>query len=301
MSQLFNNYLDGFLTYLQIEKHYSSYTVQFYRYDIEEFFKFTAEQNLNSLEDIEYLDVRLYLTDLYERKMSRAAVARRLSSLRSFYRFLSKENVVAVNPFSFVQPPKEAKRLPSFFYEEEMEKLFAECEGSDEPLTVRDRALLELLYATGIRVSECSGIKLSDIDFDLSVLLVRGKGNKERYVPFGYFAHEAAQEYIATARSFLVKDTEPHPFLFVNHRGKPLTPRGIRYVLNKLMEKASLTRKIHPHMLRHTFATHLLNNGADLRTVQELLGHEHLSSTQVYTHVTKEHLRKTYLSHHPRA
>ncbi|KAB7708042.1 tyrosine recombinase XerC [Bacillus aerolatus] len=300
MSKLFNNYLQSFIQYLQIEKHYSNYTIQFYHYDIEEFFKFTSEQSLKKLDDIQYFDVRLYLTTLHEKQMSRSTIARRISSLRSFFRFLARENVITVNPFSLVQQPKGAKKLPSFFYEEEMEELFAVCEG-EEPLKIRNKAMLELLYATGIRVSECTGIELKHIDFDLSVLLVKGKGNKERYVPFGSFAHEAIERYIATARNFLMKSADNHTILFVNHRGSPLTPRGIRHILTKLIEEASLTRKIHPHMLRHTFATHLLNNGADLRTVQELLGHEHLSSTQVYTHVTKEHLRKTYLTHHPRA
>lgn len=300
MSKPFNKYLHSFIEYLRIEKQYSNYTIQFYQDDIKEFFKFTSEQSIESLKDVEYLDARLYLTTLHEKELSRATIARKASSLRSFFRFLSREKTIIENPFALVQQSKGAKKLPSFFYEEEMEELFAVCEG-EEPLSIRNRALLELLYATGIRVSECTGIEMKHLDFDFSVLLVKGKGNKERYVPFGSFAHEAIERYIATARAFLMKPADSHSFLFVNHRGKPLTPRGVRHILTTLIEKASLTRKIHPHMLRHTFATHLLNNGADLRTVQELLGHDHLSSTQLYTHVTKEHLRKTYLAHHPRA
>ncbi|MFL0362980.1 tyrosine recombinase XerC [Bacillus sp. PK3_68] len=300
MSEPFNKYLQSFIEFLRVEKHYSNYTIQFYRYDIEEFFKFITEQSIKNLEDVEYLDARLYLTTLHDKQLSRSTIARRVSSMRSFFRFLSREKVITENPFALVQQSKGANKLPSFFYEEEMEELFAVCEG-EEPLNLRNKAILELLYATGIRVSECTGIEMKHIDFDFSVLLVKGKGNKERYVPFGTFAHEAIERYIATARKFLMKSTDNHSFLFVNHRGKPLTSRGVRHILTTLIEKASLTRKIHPHMLRHTFATHLLNNGADLRTVQELLGHDHLSSTQVYTHVTKEHLRKTYLTHHPRA
>ncbi|MFK2824986.1 tyrosine recombinase XerC [Bacillus sp. B190/17] len=300
MTKTSNEYLQSFIEFLQIEKQYSNYTIEYYQYDIEEFLKFTNEQSIEDLKDVEYSDARLYLTALHEKQLSRSTIARRVSSLRSFFRFLSREQVITENPFLLVQQQKGAKKLPSFFYEEEMEELFAVCEG-EEPLQIRNKAILELLYATGIRVSECTGIELTHIDFDLSVLLVKGKGNKERYVPFGSFAHEAIERYIATARHFLMKSADSHSFLFVNHRGRPLTPRGIRHILTKLIEKASLTRKIHPHMLRHTFATHLLNNGADLRTVQELLGHDHLSSTQVYTHVTKEHLRKTYVIHHPRA
>ncbi|MBM7647141.1 integrase/recombinase XerC [Bacillus ectoiniformans] len=300
MSKLFEKYFQSFIEYLQIEKNYSVYTVDQYRYDIEEFYKFIVEQSLENIQEIEYLDVRLYLTALHERQMARASIARKISSLRSFFRYLVREKYLSENPFSLVQQPKGAKKIPSFFYEEEMKELFAACEG-DEPLTVRNKALIELLYATGIRVSECASIKLMDIEFELSVLLVKGKGNKERYVPFGIYALEAIETYIAEARSKLLKSAEEHSYLFLNHRGRPLTARGIHHVLNKVIEKATLTGKIHPHMLRHTFATHLLNNGADMRTVQELLGHAHLSSTQIYTHVTKEHLRNTYLTHHPRA
>ena len=161
-------------------------------------------------------------------------------------------------------------------------------------------AILELLYATGIRVSECVSIELDQIDFHYSILRVMGKGRKERIVPFGQYAHDALLQYIKEVRPKLMKNKE-HQRLFVNMRGGELTARGVRHILNDMMEAASLHSKIYPHMLRHTFATHLLNNGADLRTVQELLGHAHLSSTQVYTHVTKEHLRNTYMNAHPRA
>ncbi|WP_100330902.1 tyrosine recombinase XerC [Bacillus xiapuensis] len=300
MSELFHNYSRDFIEYLQFEKNYSKSTIECYKYDIEEFFKFTTEQSITELAEIEYFDVRLYLTGLHEQNIARATIARKISSLRSFFRYLNREKLLSENPFSLVQQPKADKKLPSFFYEEEMEELFAVCEGN-KPLQIRNKALLEILYATGIRVSECAAIQLKEIDFDMSVVLVHGKGNKERYVPFGSFAHQAIERYIKEARDPLMKAADHHPFLFVNHRGAPLTARGIRHILTNLISQASLTTHIHPHMLRHTFATHLLNNGADLRTVQELLGHAHLSSTQIYTHVTKEHLRKSYLLHHPRA
>ncbi|WP_338753989.1 tyrosine recombinase XerC [Bacillus sp. FJAT-52991] len=300
MSKLFNNYLRDFIEYLRIEKNYSAYTIDGYNRDIEEFFLFINEQGTAALDHIEYFDVRLYLTRLYEKQMARSSIARKISSLRSFFRYLVREKVIKENPFTLVQQAKEAKKLPSFFYEEEMKELFAVCEG-ESPLQIRNKALLELLYATGMRVSECAAIELKDIDFEMSVILVHGKGQKQRYVPFGSFAHEALERYISEQREELMKSVKKHDYLFVNHRGTPLTPRGIRYILTKLISEASLTGTIHPHMLRHTFATHLLNNGADMRTVQELLGHAHLSSTQIYTHITKEHLRKTYLSHHPRA
>ncbi|MDQ0214311.1 integrase/recombinase XerC [Oikeobacillus pervagus] len=300
MSEKINDLLQIFIRYLQIERNYSELTIQEYQFDIMQFEKFMIEQSIQSIEDVEYLDVRLFLTTLYEQQLARSTISRKISSLRSFFHFLVREQHVTSNPFSFAHLPKAEKRLPSFFYEEEMEQLFATCEGND-PLSKRNRALLELLYATGIRVSECATIEITNIDFELSTILVKGKGRKERYVPFGSFAHDAIKRYIDEARSVLMKSSMKHSYLFVNYRGGALTPRGIRHILTKLIEKASLTGKIHPHMLRHTFATHLLNNGADLRSVQELLGHEHLSSTQIYTHVTKEHLKKTYLTHHPRA
>ncbi|UQD51700.1 tyrosine recombinase XerC [Bacillus methanolicus] len=289
-----------FIEYLQIEKNYSQYTIEHYRHDIKDFFMFMTEQMIGGLDDVQYFDVRLYLTKLYEKKLSRKSVARKISSLRSFYKFLLREKLVKENPFALVSMPKQEKRLPDFFYEEELAELFKACEDHT-PLGQRNRALLEILYATGIRVSECSQIKLFDLDMYLSTVLVHGKGHKERYVPFGSFAHEALEAYINNGRKKLLDGKETHDYLFVNFRGGPLTDRGIRVILNSLIEKSSLNGKIHPHKLRHTFATHLLSNGADMRTVQEFLGHAFLSSTQVYTHVTNEFLRKTYMSHHPRA
>jgi integrase/recombinase XerC len=300
MDQFRKTCLHSFIEYIQIEKNYSEYTIQYYQEDIEHLFLFMNEQNLLSLKDVEYFDARLYLTQLFEKEYSRATLARKISSLRSFYKFLMREQIVDDNPFALLSQPKKHLRVPKFFYEEEMEKLFEVCSGNSE-IDQRNKALLEILYATGIRVSECANITLKDIDLDFDTILVKGKGRKERIVIFGSFANEALKTYINESRHRLMSKTHAHPYLFVNFRGDPLTVRGIRHILNTMIEKAALTGKMHPHMLRHTFATHLLNNGADLRTVQELLGHANLSSTQVYTHVTKEHLRKTYLSHHPRA
>lgn len=299
MSKLFNNYTNSYLTYLQIEKNSSMHTVENYRADLEHFFMFMAEQNIEQLQDVTFQNVRLYLTRLHEKKMARASVSRKLSALRGLYRFLEREELVKENPFLLVHRPKGAKKLPSFFYEEEMAEIFEASQGSDA-LSVRNRALLEMLYGTGIRVSECTALSLKDLETALGVALIHGKGGKERYVPYGSFAAEAIDFYVKTARTALMKQ-KTHEWLFVNFRGDPLTPGGIRHILNGLIQKASLSGKIHPHMLRHTFATHLLNNGADMRTVQELLGHASLSSTQMYTHVTKEHLKKTYMQHHPRA
>jgi integrase/recombinase XerC len=256
---------------------------------------------IDQLGEVSSSVVRIYLTNLFNEQLARKSIARKISSLRSFYRFLVREKIVEINPFSTISIPKLEKRLPDFFYEEELQQLFLSCDSSTA-LGLRNKALLELLYATGIRVGECTKIQLKDIDFSVSTVLVNGKGKKERYVPFGSFAHTALESYIKEGRSRLMgKNSTQHPFLFVNYRGGALTERGVRDILSKMMSASSSQGKIHPHKLRHSFATHMLANGADMRTVQELLGHESLSSTQIYTHVTNEYLKKNYMSHHPRA
>lgn len=300
MVSIVNNSLKMFIEYLQIEKNASKYTIEHYQHDIRDFMNFMAEESLLDLKSVQYFDVRVYLTKLFQNQLSRKSVARKISSLRSFYKFLLREELVEENPFSLVSIPKAEKRLPEFFYEQELDELFKACQV-ETPLGQRDKAILELLYATGIRVSECVNIQLQDLDLYVSTVLVHGKGKKDRYVPLGSFAHDALELYINQGRTKLLKGKEAHDYLFVNFRGGPLTDRGIREVLNKIIEKSALNGKIHPHKLRHTFATHLLGNGADMRTVQELLGHSFLSSTQVYTHVTNEYLKKTYMAHHPRA
>lgn len=291
--------LTHFIKYVQIEKNFSVHTVREYEADIKQFLHFLNQEGVYCLTDVEYLHARLYVTKLYEENMARTSISRKISSIRSFFRYLNREVDLDDAPFRSLYHPKKEERLPSFFYEEELQQLFAASGGDDEK-SIRNRAILELLYATGIRVSECVSIEVNQVDFAYSILRVMGKGRKERIVPFGQYAHDALQRYMDEARPKLMKDKD-HQRLFVNMRGGELTARGVRHILSEMMEEASLHAKIYPHMLRHTFATHLLNNGADLRTVQELLGHAHLSSTQVYTHVTKEHLRNTYMNTHPRA
>lgn len=295
------DWVNAFLTYLITEKNYSENTKIAYQEDIREFLVFLADSGDSNYLKITYRDVRIYLAELYDQQYSRNSVSRKVSALRSFYEYLVRHEIVSENPFDYVQLKKKSEKLPSFFYEKEMQVLFESLQG-DEPLQLRNRALMELLYATGIRVSECAQLEMKDIDFSGKVLLVFGKGSKERYVPFGSFAEEALQTYFTDARKVLMqKYHKEHDFVFVNHYGDPLTARGIRFILKKVIEQSSLTASIHPHMLRHTFATHMLNNGADMRTVQELLGHASLSSTQIYTHVTKDALQKNYRQFHPRA
>lgn len=294
-----NEIVLSFLQYLQLEKNYSDYTVEYYRKDIDELYMFITEQSIEGIHTVSYFDARLYLTRLYDKNLAKKSIARKTSSLRSFYKWLMREQYVQENPFALLSLPKKEQRLPQFLYEEEVMSLFKSV-NNDSALGKRDLALLEVLYATGIRVSECCGMLIRDIDFSLGTILVHGKGKKDRYVPFGKYASEALHTYINDARNELVKDAK-HECVFVNYRGEPLSVRGVRYILTRLINHASRDGNLHPHMLRHSFATHLLNNGADLRSVQELLGHSDISSTQIYTHVTKEQLRKVYQSSHPRA
>lgn len=295
------NFLEKFIEYLEVEKNASRYTIEFYERDIVTFLEFLEREHVSNLKDVDQQTIRVFLTELYKRKLSRKSVSRILSCLRSFYKFLEKDALVSNNPFIHIPLPKQEKYIPDFFYHEELAKLFQACDIST-PLGQRDQAILELFYATGIRVSECQNLRLHQIDLSLGFINVIGKGRKERYIPFGQYAQEALQTYIKDGRrKLLEKTTNETDYVFLNARGNPLTTRGIYYILENIIKKTALTVKMHPHKLRHTFATHLLNEGADLRTVQELLGHEHLSSTQIYTHITKDRLRNVYMNSHPRA
>lgn len=290
-----------FKLYLKIEKNVSPYTLKYYNQDLDNFNTFLAQEHILSYRDVDDRVVRIYLTNLYQNKLSRKSVARKISSLRTFFKYLERENILTGNPFLTITLPKAEQTLPHFLYQEELNELFKTSDLTSS-IGQRNQALLELMYATGIRVSECTSLTLDAIDFSLHTILVMGKGRKERYIPFGSFAEKALKQYIQDGRNQLVeKNKEGTNSLFLNANGKPITAQGIRYVLNKIVTDASLNIHVHPHALRHTFATHMLNAGADLRSVQELLGHDHLSSTQIYTHVTKDRLKDVYMKAHPRA
>lgn len=296
------NWVYEFVRYLTVERGYSDQTQLAYERDIADFLQFLTDSgNANYLE-VDYRDVRIYLGYLTnDKKYSRNTINRKTASLRSFYQYLLGQSVISENPFSYVHLKKQNQRLPHFFYENEMNRLFESIQG-DTPLDQRNRVLLEVLYGSGLRVSECCDLELGMVDWEHAVFRVTGKGNKERYVPFNTSTYRALKLYCDAGRAHLMdKYQHMHPYVFVNHRGEQLTPKGISYILNQIIKKGSLDLQIHPHKLRHTFATHLLNNGADMRTVQELLGHENLSTTQIYTHVTKESLQKNYRQFHPRA
>ena len=285
-----------FLNMLKVERNFSAHTLKSYHDDLIQFNHFLDQELLN-LKTFEYKDARNYLSFLYSQNLKRTTVSRKISTLRTFYEFWMTQDESVVNPFVQLVHPKKEQYLPQFFYEEEMEELFNTV-AKDSKKGLRDRVILELLYATGIRVSELVNIKLSDIDMSLPGVKVLGKGNKERFVPFGEFCRQSIEQYL---NEFKPVQHARHSFLIVNMKGEAITERGVRHVLNDIVKRTAGVTEIHPHKLRHTFATHLLNQGADLRTVQSLLGHVNLSTTGKYTHVSNQQLRKVYLSAHPRA
>lgn len=291
--------LNRFIIYLELEKNASSHTVRSYVQDIEDFFTFVKTLPVTPINQVTHRHIRHYLSALHHKGYARRTVARKISALRSFFRFLEREGLMAANPVQLISIPKIEKKLPQFFFESEMEQLFRGIDTST-PLGQRDLAVVELLYATGMRVSELVGLDVDRLDLDLGVVLVFGKGAKERYIPIGHFAKRALEQYLGQGRPFLIGSREENA-LFVNYRGERLSARSVRRILNRIIENSTLTQKITPHKLRHTFATHLLEGGADLRTVQELLGHASVSTTQIYTHVTNEHLRTVYRKAHPRS
>lgn len=296
--------INWYLKYLKSDRNYSVDTIQAYQQAISDFVDFIAEvpEDQKQLTEVDAFDVESFLTHLYEKQYARNSIAQKVSALKSFYAFLVKSDVISNNPFEYVHLKTNNRRLPRFLYQNEMRALFDGAkQNSDKRLGLRNLAVLETLYATGIRVSECAGIQLNDIDLDNRTILVTGKGNKQRYVPFGEYAQNAIEAWLTDGRTqIMAKYKQVHSFLFVNHYGRPLTARGIEYIMDEIVQKSSLTTKIHPHMLRHTFATEMLNNGADMRSVQELLGHSSLSTTQIYTHVTKSHLMNDYKKYFPR-
>lgn len=286
--------------YLTSERNYSDYTIKSYISDISEFADFLKVEEFGTLLTARTNHARAFMTRLFNSGFKRKSIARKLSSLKTFYRYLITEGKIDKNPFELVETPKVEKNLPHFLYREEIEKIFNSIDTTNA-VGKRNLAIMEILYGSGLRVSELCSLTISNLDFANAMIKVIGKGSKERYVPMNQRTIDALNNYIYIGREELVLKTEKAEVknLFVNQHGGPLTTRGVRVIINKIIEDAAESIHVYPHMLRHTFATHLLDGGADLRSVQEMLGHTNLSTTQIYTHVSTEQLKKS-MENHPR-
>lgn len=300
-----NREIGDFLDYLAIERNVSVNTIDAYRRDLEDFVSFLSEQYLVAaremidLSTVDKLAVRSWLADLSRRGLARSTIARKLSSLRSFYRFLQREGLVSHNPARTVSTPKKQKTLPAVLQPFEV-SILLEAPDTETALGKRDRAWLELLYASGLRIGELVSIDLDQIELRAKLVRVRGKGAKERIIPFGTSALEAIRDWLPARLRILDRSTGEEP-LFVNHRGRRITARSIRRIFHRYLKETSTRSGATPHTIRHSFATHLLNAGADLRAIQELLGHVSLSTTQRYTHLSEQKLLEVYRDAHPRS
>ena len=300
--------LDRYTTYLKAEKNASDYTVRNYLHDLlggrkpgaeNGFFQFLRQKKITTLADVDRQVIRDYNAWLMENDIARSSIARRQSAIRSFFSFLVREGFLPFNPMEDVASPKREQRLPSLLSTAEVTRLL-ETPDINTPVGLRDRALLELLYASGLRVSEIISLDLNQMNLDSKEIRVIGKGSKERVVLMGEPAARALVAYLQEGRRYLLGEKK-NKAVFVSRQGERLIERRVQKILERYARIAGIERRVHPHMLRHTFATHMLDGGADLRVVQELLGHADLSSTQVYTHVSKSQARKVYLSAHPLA
>lgn len=285
-----DRHLEKFLRYLEIERNASAHTLLNYKLDLLDFRGFIKETDVK---EVDYLFIRKYLAFLKEKSLTNRTVARKLSSLRSFFRFLVKDGYVKINPVDAVTSPKQEKALPKFLTEDDVVRLI-EAPDTQTLKGLRDRAMLETLYSTGMRISELMSLTQGSVDFIGGTVKALGKGKKERLLPIGERALRAIRNYLKMRKTASER-------LFLNKNKKPLTARGFRKVLDVYIRKISLREHVSPHTLRHSFATHLLDRGADLRSVQELLGHANLSTTQIYTHLTTEKLKAVYEKAHPRA
>ena len=288
-----------FLRHLKVEKNLADNTITAYEFDLKRFNEFVLSAKITSLEAVKSEDISRYIYTLYDLGLVEASIARNLSAIRTFYRFLFVEGDLKSNPTALVDTPKLTTKLPKVLSITEVLSLLEQPDLSDR-LGIRDRAMLEFLYATGVRVSELIQIKLRDLSAENKLVRVIGKGGKERLVPCGEVAIHFVQRYIKDVRNSLIKPaSRPMDYLFLNWRGNPMTRMGFWKILQRYCKKAGIKQKISPHTLRHSFATHLLEGGADLRAVQEMLGHSDISTTQIYTHLDREYLLEVHKTFHP--
>lgn len=286
--------IEKYLNHLKYNRNYSSDTVKSYNDDLKKLYEYIGSEDL-SYKSFNKQDAKNYVSSLYLKGLSKKSIVRHVSSCRSFYRYLLNEGVVSLNPFNAIKNIRREKKLPEVLFIDEIDDIIKSMEVKDE-YSIRNYAIFMLLYASGIRVSEISKIKLGDIDFDNNKFVVHGKGNKMRIAFFDDGTKKVINRYIDEFRSKYKGDDE---YLFINKRGTQLTTATYRKIVKDVGVEYASTKGIHPHMLRHSFATHLLDNGADIRNVQELLGHESISATQIYTHVSTSKLKQEYMNYHP--
>ncbi|MBA5268384.1 site-specific tyrosine recombinase XerD [Enterococcus hirae] len=294
-----NEEINDYLHYLTIERGLSLNTRKSYERDLLQYLHYLEDEQITSWQDVDRYVVINYLEKMHDEKKAPATVTRMITSLRRFHQFLRQERLTDHDPMQHIDTPKKVQKLPSTLSLTEVERLI-ETPDTTKNLGIRDRAILEVMYATGMRVSELVGLKLSDLHLSLGLVQALGKGDKERIIPLGDYAIQWLERYLDEARPLLVANpSETH--VFVNHHGTGLSRQGIWKNLKQLVREAGINKEVTPHTLRHSFATHLLENGADLRTVQELLGHADISTTQIYTHITKKRMTDVYKQHFPRA
>ena len=294
---MIERHIKEFIKYLKNEKRYPETTITSYQKDLDNYYGFIKLKKINYL-NITKDEIRTYLKYLDELKYSKTTISRILSTLRHFYQYLMIRKQVSVNMFKLIRNPKKDKKLPNFLQSDELQKIF-DTINLETPLGIRNRLIVELLYASGLRVSELTNLTIDNINLSNKEIRVLGKGSKERIVFFGDYAKKYLELYLEESRPELLNKNKTN-ILLLNNNGDPISTRGVQMVIDNIVRDASLKHNISPHVLRHTFATDLLNNGADLKSVQELLGHSSLSTTQIYTHITNERLRSVYLKTFPR-
>lgn len=288
-----DQYLEEFLVYHAAINSGSANTVKNYRRDIQKYLNYLESQGCDDLKEVDRDIVLGYVDYLRspENNLGPRSISRMMSALRTFYRYLCENEIVDDNPFLAIKIPQQKKKLPDYLFEDEVEELLG-CFDLNDDMEYRDRTMFEIMYGCGLRLSEVSNLKISDIDFSNKVLNIVGKGNKARIVPFYPMIEELLDHYLSDIRPRYME--QEHGYVFINKRGQKLSERGIEYLLDATVKKHGLMLQLHPHTLRHSFATHLLEAGVDIRVVQELLGHSSLSTTQIYTHITMQHLRESY-------
>lgn len=293
--------LAEYIIYLKIERGLSANTVTSYKRDIEKYLTFLTEKKITQLDEVSRFEILDFLQTLRQAGAADNSIIRMVSSLRKFHQYLKRESIVSDDPMQLIDTPKKASTLPKAISPQAVEQLL-EAPDTTTPLGVRDRTILELMYATGLRISELVNLKLSDMHLTMGFIQTMGKGEKERIIPLGEIASQWLDHYLDGARVYLQdQSVETSEYVFLNSRGKGLSRQGVWKKVKQLALEAGIDQNVTPHTLRHSFATHLLENGADLRMVQELLGHADISTTQIYTHITKTRLKQVYSDYHPRA